>query len=79
MSAKRTSGALMTSLVLHLVLAFLVGIYLITQTPHFQEFIGAEILEPAKPPKPTVREPLSNRILNRLFRRKIQSRLNRCK
>lgn len=48
MSAKRTSGALMTSLVLHLVLAFVAGIYLITQTPHFQEFIGAEVIQPTK-------------------------------
>ena len=58
MSAKRTSGALITSLGLHLVLVFIAGIYLITQTPHFQEFIGAEILESTKPPKPTVREPV---------------------
>ena len=58
MRAKRTSGAFVTSLVLHVVAAFLVGIYLITQTPHFQEFIGAEILEPIKPKKPTVRDPI---------------------
>ncbi len=58
MSAKRTSGALMTSLVLHLVLAFVAGIYLITQTPHFQEFIGAEVIQPTKPPKPIVRKPV---------------------
>ena len=48
MSAKRTSGALMTSLVLHLVLAFVAGIYLITQTPHFRELIGAEIIQTDK-------------------------------
>ena len=58
MRTKRTSGALLTSLGLHLVLAFLAGIYLITQTPHFQEFIGAEIFEPTKPPKPTVKVPI---------------------
>ena len=58
MRAKRTSSAFVTSLVLHVVAAFLVGIYLITQTPHFQEFIGAEILEPIKPKKPTVRDPI---------------------
>ena len=57
MSAKRTSGALMTSLVLHLVLVFVAGIYLITQTPHFHELIGAEIIQPTKPPKPIVRKP----------------------
>ena len=58
MRAKRTSSAFMTSLVLHAVAAFLVGVYLITQTPQFQEFIGAEILEPIKPKKPTVRNPI---------------------
>ena len=57
MRAKRTSGALVTSLVLHLVLAFVAGIYLITQTPHFQEFIGAEVIQLTKPPKPIVRNP----------------------
>ena len=58
MRTKRTSGALLTSLGLHLVLAFLAGIYLIAQTPYFQEFIGAEILQPTKPPKPTVKVPI---------------------
>ena len=58
MRAKRTSSAFMTSLVLHAIAAFLVGVYLITQTPQFQEFIGAEILEPIKPKKPTVRNPI---------------------
>ena len=58
MRTKRTSGALLTSLGLHLVLAFLAGIYLITQTPHFREYIGAEILQPTKPPKPTVKRPI---------------------
>ena len=58
MRTKRTSGALLTSLGLHLVLAFLAGIYLIAQTPYFQEFIGAEILQPTKPPKPTVKLPI---------------------
>ncbi|RKU12553.1 hypothetical protein C6503_17345 [Candidatus Poribacteria bacterium] len=58
MRAKRTSSAFMTSLVLHAVAAFLVGVYLITQTSQFQEFIGAEILVPIKPKKPTVRNPI---------------------
>ena len=58
MRAKRTSSAFMTSLGLHAVAVLLVGIYLITQTPQFQEFIGAEILEPIKPKKPTVRNPV---------------------
>ena len=56
MRMKRTSGALMTSLSLHLVLVLIGGIYLMTQTPYFQEFIDAEILQSTKPPKPTVRK-----------------------
>ncbi len=58
MRTKRTSSALLTSLGLHLVLAFLAGIYLITQTPHFQGVIDAEILRPTKPPKPTIKVPI---------------------
>ena len=58
MRIKRTSGALMTSLGLHLLLAFIAGVYLITQTPYFQEIITGEILQPAKPPKPIVRKPV---------------------
>ena len=56
MRTKRTSGALLTSLGLHLVLAFVAGLYLIAQTPHFQEFIGVEVLKQQAPPKPTVRK-----------------------
>ena len=36
MSAKRTSGAFMTSLVLHVIIAAIAGIYLVTQTEQFQ-------------------------------------------
>ena len=56
MRIKRTSGALMTSLGFHLVLVLIGGIYLMTQTPYFQEFIDAEILQSTKPPKPIVRK-----------------------
>ena len=58
MRLKRTSGALMTSVALHLVIAIVTGIYLITQTPRFQEFIGVEMLHLKVPPGPKVRKPI---------------------
>ena len=58
MPVKRTSGALMTSVALHLVVAIVTGIYLITQTSRFQEFIGVEMLQLKVPPGPKVRKPI---------------------
>ncbi len=58
MSAKRTSGAFMTSVVLHAVIAFIAGIYLVTQTEQFKDLVGAEVLQPKEPPKPKVRKPV---------------------
>ncbi len=58
MSAKRTSGAFMTSLVLHAIIAFIAGIYLVTQTEQFKDLVGAEVLQPKEPPKPKVRKPV---------------------
>ena len=58
MSAKRTSGAFMTSLVLHAIIAFVAGIYLVTQTEQFKDLVGAEVLQPKEPPKPKVRKPV---------------------
>ncbi len=58
MSAKRTSGAFMTSLVLHVVIAVIAGVYLVTQTEQFKDLVGAEVLQPKEPPKPKVRKPV---------------------
>ena len=58
MRIKRTSSALMTSLVLHLVIVFVTGIYLITQTPRGRELINAEVLQRKVPPGPKVRKPI---------------------
>ena len=58
MRVKRTSGALMTSVALHLVVAIVTGIYLITQTSRFQEFISVEMLQLKVPPGPKVRKPV---------------------
>ena len=58
MRAKRTSGALITSVVLHLVIAFVTGIYLMTQTPRFRELIDAEVLQLKTLRGPKVRKPI---------------------
>ena len=54
MRGKITSGALMTSVIFHLVIAFLAGIYLITQTERFKDLMGIEVLQSKAPPKPKV-------------------------
>jgi len=53
MKAKRTTGALMTSLVIHFILVFIAGLYLVTQTQKFQNIISLDIdkVDPPKPPK----------------------------
>jgi len=56
MSAKKTSRALMTSIILHGVAVLIIGVYLVTQTPQFKDLVGAQVLEPSEPPKPKVRK-----------------------
>lgn len=58
MRAKRTSRAFMTSLVLHLAIAFIVSLYLVSQTRQFKDLVGVDVLKFSKPPKPTVRKPI---------------------
>ena len=54
MNGKVTSRALTMALVLHAIIAFVVGIYLIGQTREFKDLIGIEILQPKERPKPKV-------------------------
>ena len=58
MRTRRISGALIISVLLHLTIAFVTGIYLITQTPRFRELINAEVLQRKVPPGPKVRKPI---------------------
>ncbi len=58
MSAKKTSGALMTSLIVHGVAFFIAGVYLVTQTQQFKDLVGTDILQAKEPPKPQVRKPV---------------------
>ncbi len=47
------------SLAIHLCLAVIIGIYLVTQSQPFKDLMGMEILQPANPPpKPRVRKPV---------------------
>ena len=65
---KRTSGAFMTSVILHLVIAFVTGIYLIAQTPRFQEFIEVEVLQLKVPLGPKVRKPIVKSVIKPTIR-----------
>ena len=56
MSAKKTSRALMTSIILHGVAVLILGVYLVTQTPQFKDLVGAQVLVSPDPPKPKVRK-----------------------
>jgi hypothetical protein len=58
MSAAKTSGAFMTSLIVHGVIIVIAGLILVSQTQQFKELVGAEILEEKDPPKPQVRKPV---------------------
>ena len=44
----------MSSLMLHIVIAFAAGLYLLTQTDPFKDLMGIEILHPKNPPQPKV-------------------------
>ena len=62
MSVKKTSGALMTSLILHGVAVLILGVYLVTLTPQFKDLVGAQVLNPQDPPKPRIRKPVVKQI-----------------
>jgi hypothetical protein len=63
MSTKRTSGALMTSLVIHGIIVFVAGLYFVSQTQQFKDLVGAEVLKAKDPPKPRVRKPVVKPII----------------
>ena len=54
--AKRTSSALLTSALIHIVLIIIAGLYFVTQTEIFKPIFIVEFPEVIKPPKPNVRE-----------------------
>ena len=68
MRIKRTSGALITSIVIHLTVVFVTGIYFITQTPQFRELINVEVLQRKVPPGPKVRKPIVKPVIKPTLR-----------
>ena len=63
MHVKRTSGALITSVVFHLVIAFVAGIYLVARTTHVHELITAEDLQLKTLPGLKVRKPIVKSVI----------------
>ncbi|MCH8295621.1 DUF4159 domain-containing protein [Candidatus Poribacteria bacterium] len=59
----RTSQSFIASLVLHGIILFILGVYLVTQTQQFQDLIDASFLKSPDPPKPKVRKPLVKPII----------------
>jgi hypothetical protein len=55
MNAKRISGALMVSLVIHAVLLLIASTFHITRTERLKDVVNVQILPPTKPPRPIVR------------------------
>ena len=52
MSTKRTSSAFVTSVILHIIIALVAGLYFLSQTQEFKNLIGVDILQPSKPRTP---------------------------
>lgn len=52
MRTKKTYGALLTSTVIHFILVLIVGLYFVTQTQTFKNFIGVDVFNTPEPPKP---------------------------
>ncbi len=52
MSTKRTSSAFMTSVILHIIIALVAGLYFLSQTQDFKNLIGVDILQASKPRTP---------------------------
>ena len=55
MNAKRISGALIVSLVIHCIIMLIASIFYIPRTERLKDVVSVEILPPVKPPRPSVR------------------------
>ena len=58
MNGKVTSYAFIVAVVFHAVIAFVVGIYLVTQAERVRDLIGIEVLRAKVPPKPVIGKPV---------------------
>ena len=61
MRRKRTSGALLTSIVFHLILVLIAGLYFVTQTEIFRNFISVDVFDTPPPKPPNVRKQVIHR------------------
>lgn len=60
----RTSSAFVISLVLHGVIAIVLGFYMAyTQSERFQQWVDATFFKPTNPPKPQVRKPVVKEVI----------------
>lgn len=55
---RTTSQSFIVSILIHGLIAFVLGVFLITQTRAFRDLIDASILHPVEPPKPVIRKPM---------------------
>ena len=58
MNAKRISGALIVSLVIHGIIMLIASVSYITQTEQFKRAVSVEILQSKEPPISQVRKPV---------------------
>ncbi len=61
--AKSTSSALLTSVLIHVVLIIIAGLYFVTQTEVFEQMIQVDFPKVTKPDKPKVREVIVDPVL----------------
>jgi Ca-activated chloride channel family protein len=59
MNAKKISGALIGSLMIHGIIMLIASIFYVTQTAHFKDAVSVEFLSLKKSPLPQVRKPLA--------------------
>ena len=65
MRTKKTSGALLISVVIHLLLVLIAGLYFVTQTQTFKKYIAIDVENTPEPPKPPqVQKPIIKPVHN---------------
>ena len=74
MRTKNTSGAMLTSIAIHALIILIAGLYFVTKTQTFKNFIGVDVIDtPESPKPPQVREEIikpihkSTAIIEKMF------------
>ena len=63
MNAKKISGALIGSLMIHGIIMLIASIFYVTQTAQFKDLMGVEVLQSMAPSRPQVRTPVIKPVL----------------